>query len=75
MSLSDHAIIGEKGETCWGIHLNAKNLEMDVSKDGNGVLMKLDPRLIEEFKRGDFSGVVRVIINITPIASPVPYWA
>jgi CheY-like chemotaxis protein len=53
-----------------GIELNAKKLEMDVTKQGAGVSMKIDPALLEEFRSGDFSGVVPVIIRITPIASP-----
>jgi hypothetical protein len=43
---------------------------MDVEKDGAGVAMTIDPALIEQFRSGDFTGVVPVIIRITPIASP-----
>ena len=55
-----------------GIELNAKNLDMDVSKDGRGVEMKLAPGSADELLRGDFTGVVPVIIRITPIESLLP---
>ncbi|MBF0522632.1 MAG: hypothetical protein HQL24_06210 [Candidatus Omnitrophica bacterium] len=55
-----------------GIDLNAKNLQMNISKDGKGVEFKFDPKMVEQFKRGDFTGVVPVIIRITPISSPFP---
>ncbi|MBF0522343.1 MAG: hypothetical protein HQL24_04715 [Candidatus Omnitrophica bacterium] len=55
-----------------GIDLNAKNLDMNVSKEGNGIEIKFDPAMVEQFKRGDFSGIVPVIIRITPIESPFP---
>ncbi|MBF0522960.1 MAG: hypothetical protein HQL24_07905 [Candidatus Omnitrophica bacterium] len=55
-----------------GIDLNAKNLQMNISKDGKGVEFKFDAKMVEQFKRGDFTGVVPVIIRITPISSPFP---
>ncbi|MBF0521685.1 MAG: UDP-glucose 4-epimerase GalE [Candidatus Omnitrophica bacterium] len=55
-----------------GIDLNAKNLKMDVSKDGKGVEFKFDPAMVAEFQKGNFTGVVPVIIRITPIESPFP---
>ena len=54
-----------------GIDLNAKNMGLDVAKDGKGIQMKLDPAMIAEFQRGDFSGVVPVIIQIVPIQNPL----
>ncbi|MBF0522342.1 MAG: hypothetical protein HQL24_04710 [Candidatus Omnitrophica bacterium] len=55
-----------------GIDLNAKNLQMNISKDGKGVEFKFDPAMVEQFKLGDFTGVIPVIIRITPISSPFP---
>ena len=54
-----------------GIDLNAKNMEMDVAKDGRGVEMTFDPAMVAEFRRGDFTGVEGVILNIVPIANPL----
>ena len=36
------------------------------------VEMKFAPGMIEQFRRGDFTGIVPVIINITPITSALP---
>ena len=55
-----------------GIDLNAKNLSLDITKDGKGIEAKFDSSMIAEFQRGDFSGIVPVIIRITPIASALP---
>jgi hypothetical protein len=55
-----------------GIDLNAKNLSWDIAKDSKGIDMKFDPAMIAEFQRGDFSGIVPVIISIKPIASALP---
>jgi RHH-type proline utilization regulon transcriptional repressor/proline dehydrogenase/delta 1-pyrroline-5-carboxylate dehydrogenase len=59
-------------KTPGGIDLNAKNMKMDVTKDGQGIDMKFDPAMIAEFQRGDFSGIVPVIIRITPISNVLP---
>ncbi len=48
-----------------GIDLNSKNMKMDV--DGQTINMRFDPRLIAQFRRGDFSGVRPVIFKITPV--------
>ena len=53
-----------------GIDLNARNMAMDVS--GEKLDIKFDQAMIEQFKRGDFSGVRPVIIQITPIANVLP---
>ena len=55
-----------------GIDLNAKNMGLDVAKDGKGIEMKLDPAMVVDFQRGDFSGVVPVILQIIPIQNPLP---
>ncbi len=54
-----------------GIDLNAKKMDMDVTKDGRGVEMTFDPAMVAEFKRWDFTGVEGVILNIVPIANPL----
>jgi CheY-like chemotaxis protein len=63
-------LLADKAMVPGGIDLNAKKLEMDVDMEGAGVSMTIDPALIEQFRSGDFTGVVPVIIRITPIASP-----
>ena len=55
-----------------GIDINGKNLNLDVAREGQGIEMKLDPAMVAQFQRGDFSGVVPVILKVTPIASPLP---
>ncbi|MFH0753036.1 MAG: hypothetical protein V2A70_00550 [Candidatus Omnitrophota bacterium] len=55
-----------------GIDLKSRNMNLDVTKDGKGVEMKFDPAMMEQFKNGDFKGIVPVIINITPITSALP---
>ncbi len=55
-----------------GIDINSNNLSLDVAREGRGVEMALDPAMVAQFERGDFSGVVPVILNITPISSPLP---
>jgi galactose mutarotase-like enzyme/CheY-like chemotaxis protein len=54
-----------------GIDLNARDMGLDVDKDGTPVNMTFDPALIEQFRSGDFSGVTPVIIQIIPIAGPM----
>jgi len=54
-----------------GIDLNAKNMSMDVFKEGRGVDMKFDPAIVAEFRRGNFSGIVANIIRIVPVKSPL----
>jgi hypothetical protein len=53
-----------------GINLDSKNLQLDVN--GEEINIKFDPAMIEQFKKGDFTGVRPVIINITPIANMLP---
>ncbi|GEM_PF-3341196 len=55
-----------------GIDINGKNLNLDVAREGQGIEMKLNPVMVAQFQRGDFSGVVPVILKVTPIASPLP---
>jgi hypothetical protein len=53
-----------------GIDLNAQKMDLDVSKEGAGAALTIDPAMAEEFRRGDFSGVVPIILKITPISGP-----
>jgi|GEM_PF-3193177 len=53
-----------------GIELNANKMGLNVSRDGKGVQMKFDPAMVAQFQKGDFTGIVPVILNITPIANP-----
>ena len=76
---SDHAMTGsskgraDKAEiTKGGIDLNAKKMALLVTHEDKGISMKFDPALIAEFRRGDFSGIVPVIIRITPLKSVYP---
>jgi len=54
-----------------GIDLNAKKMDLDVAKDGKGVEMQFEPAMVAEFRKGNFTGVEGVILNIVPIASPL----
>jgi hypothetical protein len=61
----------EKPETLYGgIDFNSTNF--DLEETGEKINASFDPGMIEQFQRGDFSGVVPVIIRITPIEDP---WA
>jgi hypothetical protein len=55
-----------------GIDLNAKNMGLDVARDGEGVEIKLDPAMVAEFQKGNFTGVEGIILRITPIQSVLP---
>jgi hypothetical protein len=53
-----------------GIDMNAQNMQMNAQ--GQKVDMTFDPAMIEQFKRGDFTGLTPVILNITPITNIRP---
>ncbi|MBF0479209.1 MAG: hypothetical protein HQL26_06965 [Candidatus Omnitrophica bacterium] len=55
-----------------GIDLNAKNMALDISKDGKGFQMTVDPAIIEEFQKGNFTGVEGIILRIILVSSPLP---
>ena len=55
-----------------GIDLNADKMILDVDKSSTGVDIKFDPAMVAEFEAGDFTGVVPVILQIVPLASPLP---
>ena len=77
-SIQDVALLAASGKGSdvvmppGGIDLNAQKMALDVVKDGKGVAIKFDPAMAAEFQRGDFTGLEGVIINIVPIASPLP---
>lgn len=50
-----------------GIDLDSKNLILDVN--GDKINISFDPAMLEQFRRGDFSGVRPVIISIVPVAN------
>jgi hypothetical protein len=57
-----------------GIDLDAKKLDLDVARSGGkGVEMRFDPAMLEDFRRGDFTGLTPVILNITPIVHPAAW--
>ncbi len=53
-----------------GIDLNARNMGLEVARDGKGVDMKFDPAMVAEFQKGDFTGVEGIILRIVPLQSP-----
>jgi SAM-dependent methyltransferase len=57
-------------DTKGGIDLNSRNMLMDVS--GEKINIKFDQALVDQFRRGDFSGIRPVIINITPVPNGWP---
>ncbi len=61
-SLKDEAM-----STKGGIDLDAGKLQMNVAKDGRGVLVDVDPALVARFRGEDFVGVVFNIEKITPV--------
>lgn len=70
---SDEAMITTKTlANPGGIDLNTDDMAMVVSKDGVGVQMKSDSALFAKFRRGDFSGILPVIVLITPLMSILP---
>jgi len=55
-----------------GIDLNAKHMGLDIVKETEGVTARFNPDIVAEFRRGDFLGIVPVIIRITPISNLLP---
>ncbi len=53
-----------------GIDMNAEKMTLD--ENGQKINMQFDPAMIENFKKGDFSGIQPVILKITPIANIRP---
>ena len=50
-----------------GIDLKTRDLKLDIQKQDSGIQINVDPAMIQEFQSWDFTGVVPVIIKITPI--------
>ena len=48
----------------------ARNMGLEVARDGKGVDMKFDPAMVAEFQKGDFTGVEGIILRIVPLQSP-----
>jgi hypothetical protein len=55
-----------------GIDLNTENMTWDISKDGNGVEMTVDPALIERIRHIGIESLTPVIFRITPVVSVWP---
>ena len=55
-----------------GIDLNTQGLNWQISKDGKGVEMNVDPAMIERIKREGIESLTPVIFNITPVQSIWP---
>ncbi len=53
-----------------GIDLNTKGMRSSVT--GDKIDIQFDPAMVEQFKRGDFTGVRPVILNVTPLTSVLP---
>jgi len=47
-------------------------MSLDIAKNGKGVEMNVDAAMLAQFRRGDFTGIMPIIINITPITSALP---
>ena len=56
-----------------GVDFNAKNMGLNVDKEGKGIAMKFDPAMVAEFQKGNFTGVEGIILRIVPIQSPLPF--
>lgn len=50
-----------------GIDLKTSDLNMEVQKQGQGVLNSFNPEFLQRFRSDNFIGVIPVIIKITPI--------
>ena len=51
-----------------GIDLN----QINVNREGRAVVVQFDPAQLNQLMQGGFEGFMPVIINITPIQSPLP---
>jgi len=74
--VSDEAMIGTGSENkefkYGGIDFNAKNMGLDISKEGSEIEMEFDPAMIADFQKGNFAGLEGIILRIIPIQSPLP---
>lgn len=56
-----------------GIDLDARNMSLDISRDGNGTAIQIDPAMAAEFRKDSFTGVEGIILEITPLPIGEPY--
>jgi hypothetical protein len=42
-------------------------MSLDISKDGNGTALQIDPAMLAEFQKDSFTGVEGIILEITPL--------
>ncbi len=66
---SDKAALAESANQ-GGIDFGADKLNLKES--GGAINIKFDKAMIEQFNRGDFTGVRPVILNVTTIPSVLP---
>jgi len=68
----DHAMqalkVAKNSQDLGGIDLN----QINVNREGKAVVVQFDPAQLNELMRDGFEGFMPVIINITPIQSPLP---
>jgi hypothetical protein len=64
--MEDRGQVVDKTKT-GGIDFNANQMNMNVSKEGNGVGVNFDSAMVEQIRRNGFEGFVPVIINIQPL--------
>jgi predicted NBD/HSP70 family sugar kinase len=57
--------VSDRGLPPGGIDMNTSR--MDMSQKGTAMDMTFDPALLEEFRRGDFSGIRPVALSVTPL--------
>jgi len=55
-----------------GIDLNAKNMGLDVDRQGQGVAMNFNQAMVAQFQNGNLTGVDGIILRIVPMDSPLP---
>lgn len=60
----------DQAMTPGGIDLSTENMATKIF--GEGVDVRFDPAMIQQFKRGDFTGVRPVILRVTPIQNVLP---
>ncbi len=72
-SVDASAVLGQKltvlkSQDLGGIDLN----QINVNREGKAVVVQFDPAQLNQLMQGGFEGFMPVIINITPIQSPLP---
>jgi len=54
-----------------GIDMTGSKMSMDIANEGKDIQMNLDPAMVAEFRKGNFTGIEGIIIRIVPIDSPL----